>query len=392
MSINLHTKLKNDYSYKLIQLTPDLLKILTNKENRNSLQFKSVSRDLNNDDETNQNNDVVLCSDDKTWLMRQMNHSNTVLLMKEFIPDEAPDSDKVPLFGTNTAPNKDYLGFVRTTFEYETQLINNPLVNLNNIPIYNGEIEFPKKSEKLHIKDKKTILKNSLCSREEFDRRWTNIGGCRINGYMCILSSDFMSKVLHIVLMSIMAESLDTKNLTIKDIYNAVNKDINEDQENTKNNLYSKDVVETVIKKFSLMNIESKQETWRLNMKEIVMWYGINALKKYVSKKSMSQDEFLIKWKSLFPPYFPSEMDLQLLAGWYYRPSSNSIQYISKDILPNDIKDRFKMLFKLQSQWQQEDIVPFIEEFNTKNLKIDSFIMKFSRRKRIGNKFIISSR
>ena len=122
------------------------------------------------------------------------------------------------------------------------------------------------------------------------------------------------------------------------------------------------------------------------------MWYGIRALRKYASRTSMPQEEFLVKWKSTFPPFSPFSIDIKMLKGWYFKPALTNIQYVSKDILPLDAKDRFKMLFKLQSQWDLEDISAFVEELNVKGLKIDNFIMKYARKKRVGKRNIVSGR
>lgn len=386
MSISLHSKLKDETCYKLIQITPGLLETLKDDKRRSQLKFKSLD---------DKKSDVVLCSDSETWIVRQKNHSNTVLLMHEFVPEEMPDLDKMPLFGA-PAPVNDFLGFSRTNYEYETKPTKG-LVNVDLVPIYNGELEFPKNPSKVKIKTEEELLNNSSCSINEFRKRWAVLGGCTVNGYVCILSSDFLSKALHVTLMSIMDESLDLEKLIINNVYSAVIKDTEEEF-----NPYSKDVVKTVLLRYGIMNIEDYENSdhnnemtasWRLNMKEIAQWYGIMALKKYVSKTTMPQDEFLINWKSLFPPFFPCDIDIDLLRGWFFKPTGSSIQYISKDTLPMEPKDRFKMLFKLQSQWELEDIVPFIEELNVKNLKVDSFIMKFARRRKIGgNKIVVTSR
>ncbi|EDO18635.1 hypothetical protein Kpol_1048p66 [Vanderwaltozyma polyspora DSM 70294] len=377
MSINLHSKLELDGSYKLIQLTPDLMETLKDDSLSSTMRFKSLDK---------AKADVVLCSEDKTWIIREKSHSNTVMLMHEFASEGNPVNNIV--INGVPDPTSDFLGFSKTTFEYETRPANGQL-NLDLVPIYNGEMNFTVDSTKLFT-TKQELLDNSPCSIKEYRKNWAKVGGSVINGQICILSAEFLAKSLHVTLMSIMAESLDLDILSLDKVFDAVEKGFDEDF-----NPYTKEVIKTVIRKFGISNEsnDNDKSTYKLNMLPIAKWYGIRALKKYVSKTSMSQDEFLTNWKSLFPPFFPCDIDINMLRGWFYKPTGSNIQYISKETMPMDIKDRFKMLFKLQSQWELEDIRPFIEELNVKGLKIDNFIMKYARRKKIGNsKIIVTSR
>lgn len=373
MSINLYSRISSDYSYKLVQLTPDLLEALKEPDSTSKLHFKAFDEDKA---------DVVLCSRDKTWLIKQKNHSNTVMLMREFVPESQQFLNDKSLFGM-PQPTNDLLGYSKTTFEYETRLTEGR-INLDLVPIYNGEMNFPTDESKLKCRTFSELLENSPSSEVECKCRWNKLGGCIVNGYPCILTADFISNALHVTLMSAMAESLDLENLTINETFAAVNKDMDRD-----NNPYTVQVVETILAKYGTHNQGDK---WKLNVSQVAQWYGIRALRKYASKNIVPHEEFLIKWKSTFPPFSSFDIDIKMLRGWYFEPTKGNIQYISKDTLPMDIKDRFKMLFRLQSQWDLDDIVPFIEELNTKGMKIESFIMKYARRKRMAKRSVVTSR
>lgn len=370
MSINLHSRLSNDGCYKLLQLNAELLEVL--KSQKSKLQFKAA------DDKSS---DVVLCSKDKTWILRQKNHSNTVMLMHEFIPEEEVKLDST--FGL-PQPISDFAGFTKTTFEYETKKVKGR-INLDSIPIYNGNMDIPLDENK-PIKSLHQLLATSACSEQECMAQWAQVGGCTFRGYPCILSADFLSKALHVTLMSAMAESLDLSRLGLEATFDAVGKDMEQDV-----NPYTKEVIKTVLEKYG-KRLCDQENCWQLNQRKVAEWYGIRALRKYASGTSIPPAEFLIKWKSTFPPYAPFDIDLEMLRGWFFRPVGSNLQYLSRDTLPTDIKERFQMLFKLQSQWEMDDFVPFVEELNTKGLKIDVFLMKHARKRRIGKKSIICSR
>ncbi|AQZ15393.1 DCC1 (YCL016C) [Zygosaccharomyces parabailii] len=370
MSTNLYSQLPTDSSYKLLQLSPELLEVLTCPTS--TLKFKAAD---------SSNSDVVLCSKEKTWLLRQRNHSNTVMLMREFVPDEEAKLDTT--FGL-PQPTTSFVGFARTTFEYETRRTKGR-INLDAVPIHNGSLRFSQDIN-VPLKSLHELLAASPSSERECMEQWAQVGGCLFQGRPCILSADFLSKALHVTLMSVMAESLDLSCMRLEETCEAVNKDM--DQES---NPYTKDIVRTVLEKYGQRLLDQK-DCWKLDQKRVAKWYGIRALRKYASGTSLPSAEFLIKWKSTFPPYAPFDIDLEMLRGWYFRPMGSNLQYLSRDVLPTDVKERFQMLFKLQSQWEMDDIVPFVEELNLKGLKIDVFLMKYARKRRIGKKSIICSR
>ncbi|CCF60001.1 hypothetical protein KAFR_0I02220 [Kazachstania africana CBS 2517] len=380
MSINLHCQLEcdKDSQYKLIQLTPELLKVLkpTKGNEQNSLlQFKALDDNSSN---------VVLCSRDKTWIVRQKNHSNTALLMNEFIPGRPMNIPKESLFGL-TEPTSDLLGYSSTSFEYETRKTEGQL-NLDLVPLYNGEVKFPQTGNKPQLRTFEELVEHSPTSVVEAKTIWYNVGGCEINGYICLLSNEFMSRALHVMLTSVVAENLNLNELALDETFRAVTKDMGPDF-----NPYTIEVVKTVLNRFMKAFTDDR---WSLDMLKIAKWYGINALKNHAHKTSMSTDEFMIKWKSTFPPFLPCDIDTDMLRGHYYKPAEHHLQYIAKNTLPIDVKERFNILFRLQSTWDFEDIKPLVEDLNVHGLKIDNFIMKYARRRRVPGKqkVIVTSR
>lgn len=369
----LYSKLNYDSNYKLIQLTPEIFGALNAKK---TLEFKA----------TDPEQPVVLCSEDTTWILKQKNHSNTVLLMKEVgshINSSTPNAliDKAQLC-------THHLGFTKLDSELEPRLTEGQ-INFTSLPIYNGD-----KSEFLNnTKDRsltywslENVKRCSPCSEREFNNKWHSIGGCVINGYACLLSHDFISRTLHIMLMSCMAENLALDEMEIDRTFEAVKKDIDDTDSNI---TFTKEMIATVIGKFCT---PCGSTTWKLDEKLVSVWYGIIALKKFASSRMISEDEFMIKWKSQFPPYFSCNLDFSVLRGHFYRPLGSGVQYLSVSTLPNDVRDRFKHLFKLQSTWELEEIEPYIKGLNIKGLKIDSFVMKYARRRKQGKRTLVSSR
>ncbi|CUS21032.1 LAQU0S02e04258g1_1 [Lachancea quebecensis] len=370
----LYSKLHTDSEYKLLQLDSTLLKAL---ENEGKLAFKAAK----------ESDSVVLCSKSNTWTLKQKNHSNTVLVMREFVPDEIPKIENWSSLDVRE-PSGFSLGFTKQSYELEPRLTTGE-INYGTLPIYSGEAHKVSGASGLpsatclSLED---LRKCSPCSDEEFAQKWPALGGCVVNGVACILSREFVSRALHITLMSCMAESLSFEDLDESQAFAAVNKDMGEAGEF---NPFSKEVISTILGKFCSRSPLGK---FKLQKETISQWYGIEALKKFASRVSIPQDEFMIKWKSLFPPYFSCDLDFRALRGYYYRPLGSCIQYFSKETLPDDPKERFSYLFKLQSTWDLDEIAPFIDQLNTKGIKIESFVMKYARRKRQGKRITVSAR
>lgn len=344
-SIQVFTNLDCDSSYKVVELTDGLMEFI--EKESGPLYFKS----------SNDDSEAVLCTKDKTYEIKQRNHSNTLLVMTK---DQTANS----LNGYSLQPSI-----------YELKPTKGS-IDIDGIPIYDGQDSerIENNTNNISIDD---LIKNSAISEKEFGSVWFNLNGSSINGTAVILSDDFITRSLHLLIMSVMASNMDLNELSLIDSYKSI-----DDEE------YTIDLVETIIRKFS----ENDIEPYKLDKSKISKWYGIVALKKFTSKHPIEPSEFLIKWKSEFPPFFECSIDLSLLSGHFVRPLPDRVKYINEKYLSDDIVIRIKELFKLQSVWDLNELVPFIKKFNTKGLKHENFIMKYAKKKKVGKKFIITQR
>ncbi|CDO92937.1 unnamed protein product [Kluyveromyces dobzhanskii CBS 2104] len=372
MSVNLYNTLSPETGYKLLQLSDELIDAFQ----KGSVKFKALS---------NNTGDVCLCSEDKTWVIKQRNHSNTVMMMNEFVPNNGVPEEKINTFGLSK-PSADWAGFMTLDSELEPRLVEGA-IDITQLDIYDGK-DVPLR-RRLTLQEFKDMCP---CSEREFVLRWLEIGGSVVQGFACLLSERFVLKALHIILISCMAENLDIDSLDIDQVADALKNDVKEGEPN----YFTHEVVTTVINKFGTKveasDDNTDQDRFKMNMPLIARWYGVSALKKFAAKEPISEDEFMIQWKAQFPPYFHCDLDINMLRGYFVRPLKEKVRYMSRTTLSLDPKERFKQLFHWQNVWGQDDIIPFIVELNTKNMKVDTFIMKYARRKRVGNKFIVSAR
>ncbi|AAS50351.1 AAL015Wp [Eremothecium gossypii ATCC 10895] len=363
MSVNLYTELENVGTYKVLQLTEELIR---------AFQSGPVELKAGGDD-----SEVVLCSADKTWAVRQKNHSNTVILMKEFAPVPAAEtqvSARGPVQG-------EWLGYTQQTCELEPRATAGQ-VDLSALPIYNGQ----------HVgdgPDVETLVENATCSRAEFYAAWRAAGGCSVGGTACVISPDLLGRTLHLVLATAVADGFDLACVGPEQMWASIARSMAAGAHGA-THPYSREVIETVLHRFG--RVGSDGVSFELDLSRIARWYGVQALKKFASTEAIMVDEFMIKWRSLFPAYFRCDLDLELLYGEFARPQHERIQYLSRSTLPMDIKDRFQQLFRIQNAWDIREITPFIEELNTRGIGMDNFVLKYARRKKTGKTIVVMPR
>lgn len=346
VEIDIHANVQQNYSYKLMELSPALLAVI--EENRETLQIKAPKDD----------SEIVMCTADQTFGIRQRNHSNTVMVMKQQTVHERTH----------------YCGYSTMSSVFEVKKVKGT-IRTAEIPIYDGQGSISNIDELMKLDDLKRV---SAISDMEFDPLWFQLNGSSLYGIAVILSDEIITRTLHVMIMSIMAASLNFEELSLIEVYKSMEDDPD----------FTIDVVETVLRKFTTGDIEP----FSLDKTLVAQWYGMESLKRNCRGKPIDLSGFLIKWKSELPPFFECPLDIPLLSGHYVMPLPERIQYMSKLELPGDIKNRLKYLFRMQAIWKLEDLVPFIEEFNTKGVKNENFIMKFAKRKKQGKSIIITQR
>lgn len=336
MSVNLYQQLKpsDNYRYKLIQLSPELIECM---ENNVELTIKSP---LNKDD-------LTLVSDTKTWKIRQMDQTNTVLLMD------------------NTQAENTMVGISSLPYEYEL----NPYkysINTSILPVYKEDVV---DGVTFTLEQ---LIQNTPISKTEFLREWHEIGGCEVEGVCYILPSGTVTKLLDKLLTVMIAEKTDyTKD--------SINRGKLIDK--LKSHEYPEDAINTVVNKFWVGEKDVKVDNQR-----VAKWYGIQTLK---VSRPMEAKQFYIEWKSQFPNFYHIPLNLDDLRGHFYK-KSNLIGYLNEASLSKDISTRIKELFKLSSEWDINDIYPYISCLTTR--KVESVLLKYSKIKKIGSRKVVCPR
>lgn len=379
--------LSDDYTLRLVELNKDILKTI--KES-NSVENKFYLKS------TDDKSFPVLVTDNQTFKIRQKNHSNSVLL--------------VDLNNINNQKDNNYetgVGFMNFDSQLELSLIPGE-INISNIPILNNLsdiVEIDSKDRKISLID---LFNNSVISKKEFELKLSDLKLIEINNQVYILNDKLIIDGLYEIISILISEYLETK----KDDDNSENnnnvmevfKDIKISYllelyklDKFDKSILNEKIIELIIKKFSEIDsevVEGEDKSYKLNNDKVIKFFGIYLLKLKNSLNFINEDEFLINLKNKLPFYYSPNLNLNLLNGNFIRNNLNfkDIQFFNKNLLNQNPNLRFKELFKIKSNWELNEIEPFLIDINIKKLKIDKFIMKFARIKKIGKKSIVSSR
>lgn len=352
------------FSYKFLQLPSDVIDFL--KTGQDELCIKSSET----------NDDLVLCSGDKTWKIKQMNHTNTALLMKEVEKsDSETDSESF-------VADKNLVGLSSLSYEYELTQFQGK-INIENLPVYDGTKESMAYKQDITLED---LIDNSPISRGQFFTKWHLIGGCEVDGRAVVLADTMIVDFLTTFLTLIISEKIDYNDDSVFtiDLEKFLPKIV---QENPK---FTPSMINSLGRKFCFH--DEDENMFRPNNLAIAKWFGIITLINN-SNKLLDIKEFYLQWKSVFPPFYNVPIDISQLRGYYFQPLAGKIQYLNESTLSNsDIHSRIKELFKLAKEWEFDDFLPYIERFIPPGKKVESILLKYAKKKRVGKKFMVGPR
>lgn len=355
------------HAYKLIQLPPDVVSYM--KDNpQGQLLVKSPSTDKKS---ANTTNNLVVCTDNKTWKLRQMNKLSTVLVF-----DDLSVSGRSMNFypGTDTDVGARMVGISQNSYEYELTETKGTL-DVSYLPKYSPE-SLDTINPTITMKQ---LMEDSTISTGEFYRQWYDACGCEIDGYAYVLSTTFVTELLTLLIVTTLSE--DLKVFHAAKVFNVLASESH----------VTKEMVDTILNKFcKCIDNESEDPEFSLDDLKISIWFGVRQLEDRGS--ALPQKDFLLYWKQLLPQFYNVPLDMANLRGFYYRPMENYVQFLLESSLLLNLSMRFNQMFMLAKSWNYDEFVPYISEFIPKGKTADAVILKHGKKKRMGKGFIVTSR
>lgn len=356
MSFHVYNQISSaqDHVYKLVQIPPDLLALM--KAGDQKILFKAPAAAKNH---------LVVCTDNDTYTVRQMNHSNTVLLVN--------DMQANPLGATLAhlalpPEGRLLLGVSLSSYEYELTPTSG-YIDVSGIATYTGQGA---------IASQKTVadvLADLPIARLQFEREWHQICGSEVDGRAVLLGLAFVTDALYSLISHLVAQRVDA--FDPAQVAEQVQKD---------DPRVSAAVVATLAGKFCVRVAGHYQ----LDKEAVAQWFGVEALKH--SAGAVADNELLLQWKSSLPPFFSAPLEMRLLHGHYCRPAPGKVRYLARAALSPEIHARIKEMFQMVREWDYDEFLPFVAEFIPATKKADSVLLKYSRKRRVGKRFVVGPR
>lgn len=360
----LYSKVRPGSSYRLLQLTPELQSALESKDGEAApgLTFKAPQTEAG----------LVVCTGDKTFKLRKMNQTNTVLTVKTHVRDSEDDVDM-----SEGGSSRPLIAFGSVPYFLEATEISGD-IRFEQVPRYlgSGRIEVNDGMGKGSVA---ALKQRSAISDKEFYVSWYQNAGVEIDGVACIISPNVLKTLLGEMLTAVVADGLDFKQLQLHSVYKALTSD--EEGEPV-------DVVEALLRRFCTID----GDYYCIDEQEVVNWLGIQTLREQAFTSPISMDSFMKQWRESIPISSDWNLDLAKLTGSYVCPNPSTIRYLTLDLLSNNPKQRFSQLFTFKTTWDLDEMVPFIDDLRSKTVKLESFVMKYARKKTGNGKITISPR
>lgn len=414
--LNPNSKL-NDSCYHLIQLSDDFLNELNNNEINNEIDNKLLIKyNLNKSFQfksSTESSTPYLTTFESTYKIRQQNHSNFIMLLKNF--------NNYFNFNNYLLIEKKDLNYLKENIklnlkDFKIIKLNsfNDLKNLNDLNDINC---LTINQLNLIFKSSKQLFERSPMSIKQFDYLLNENGLIPNFNSFIKINQNLELILLNLILSNLNINDDYNNNQLIDLIINLQSKIIEKYELNfekfNKNHLIIRILVNLLFK-YLIINKQDNQEikeikdqflknslinnkfNYKLNNNKIIKFLALTILTK---ERSILLDDLLIQIRLNLPNnYLPNFEINEILNGFSYTKKLDNnqleINYLSIDQLTNfsNPKDRFEKLFSLKNQWELKEIEPFINPLNTKGLKIDKFCLKYCKVKKQKNKTLLSKR
>ncbi|KAJ3120749.1 hypothetical protein HK098_004256 [Nowakowskiella sp. JEL0407] len=360
--------------YKLLELPPGFP--LSDSLN-STILFKGLPTD-----------DAVICTESHTYLIRQVNTSNTMAIVNQ---------------------QEEIYNIVSTTPSYLELIPTPPKLDRLKECLYESLVFEPDGVES----DERLYEYNELvdivqASEKEIRMALKQLDAINMNGYVRIISPPYLSEILTKIIDETTEMGLDLR----KDVVSAthmINKIDDVDSELIVHclNIFSERNAGEVV------DLDSEWDTLKGMEVKLSEWKVCKFIGKHIllgEKNGIELEKFMSLWNIAIPSSF--EVDIQMLKGMCiiensstYTSSSTIIQHIPFELSP-DPKQRISQLFELRTRWKGDDLAPFLLDFikdvgnevdgleyfsisETEKKKFDALLLKYCRKVKEGQEDVV---
>lgn len=343
---NIHN---NDF--RLLELNNDLLKVI--EENR-PLYIKGEDND-----------EVVLCTEDSTFHVTEAETSNNLLLVRplKVSSDITENSERTVETVQICSIFQEYLEAVPGRPHLHK------LYDLLSETTYKGpEYEFELGDKKLYtLEELKDIVQ---ASDKELADALKTMDLVKIDGKIRQIEFDYHFRVL-----SYMLKLIDENSWGLDTI------DFDETCDTLKD-LVSEDVIKSLFEKYTEeSHVIDGIQLYRYKEHNVCQFFARVLLKE---AGKFNFEDFVQAWKDSVPEgMVPSEDMLYGVAIINRKSSPSVIWSFEEHTLPDNVIERFKILFEAKDKWTVPEISPYIKPLTTNKLDVNALLAKHARASKI---------
>ncbi|KFM81496.1 Sister chromatid cohesion protein DCC1, partial [Stegodyphus mimosarum] len=343
----------------LLELNPELKEQVTGKK------VLTIRGDLEDT--------AVICTENQTFEIKEVETSNSLLLMPELIlPEKCQDKEEKVV-------EQNISGVFHNYYEVRPFKPNfRKLRIMLERNAYRG-----KEYEEENLYDKVTVeslLDIVQASEGELKAALVEMPTCIIDGSIRILDFDYKFSVFSSIMDIIESKSLPVNKIPKESVLDAL-----DDSE-------PKEIYDQCFSWFTQETgdmDESGKKLYALDETSVCKLYA-EVLLRSVGKFHL--DDFLKSWQRSVPEGM--KCDLRQLRGIALADRISTpevIFYFPSYDLPENIKERFEKLFKIKEKWAYEEIYPYLEDLASAKNDVKSLLIKYTREStKDGKKFYSS--
>ncbi|GBO34238.1 Sister chromatid cohesion protein DCC1 [Araneus ventricosus] len=305
---------------------------------------------------------AVLCTKSRTYELKEAETSNSLLLLPGmFWPEtcENGEMEVVPQTVNGIFHNYYELRAFKPSFKKLRSL-------LERKPYQGKEYE-----DLQDFQDKFTfemLLDTIQASEEELKSELTLAQACLINGYVRFLDFDYKFSVFSSILDVMESRSMPLNKVLKEPIIEALE------------DLEPKEILEECFSWFTEETGETDENghtLFALKEDSVCKLYAEVLLR---SSGKFHLQDFLESWQRSVPEGM--KCDLKQLRGLALTDLTSRpevIFHFPSQNLPENIKERFEVLFKVKEKWEYDEIVPYLEDRTYPGNDVKALLIKYTR-------------
>ncbi|OJA14423.1 hypothetical protein AZE42_06433 [Rhizopogon vesiculosus] len=331
-------------SFKLLELPPELCQLIQSASgNSPCLSIKGHPTE-----------DAVLCTSEKTYTVRSVALSNTVLVVTPSRSD--PDG---------TVHIRDQL--------HEILELAPAVPKLHKLSVLLRDMEYDEGDEDRQGTMPKYSYEQARgeiqASEAEFCRGLKDRRILVLDGQLRPIAPPHLSTILELLLNYLISLSLSHQAAPIEELVSAL----------ADEHEIPRAVSNQVISWFGDIN----EDLWKMDVDAVIRELGVGILRHH-RQNPILENEFFKKWNNAVGDTFESSVKLSLLSGNYLQNVSLTgeevtLTYFPSSALPFDPAARFVELFLTRQRWKHEEIEPFLLDIAVNTKERDKLLLKHAR-------------